>query len=356
MAGCDDKWCRGVPRTEVARGDTGYPKGLLDLAEEAPERLYVLGDPDLLLGPTVAVTGSRKSTPYGEAVAALAGACAASAGLTLVTGGTIGCEAAAARAAIGHRVLDSHGCGTVVFSACGADVVYPPQSEDVFEAAARRGGAVVSAEPWGTGPRLFSFPKRKFYMAALVGTLVVAEAGLRSGTYAHAERANALGREVWATPGGIFSPESAGANALIASGEARALLGEAQLREIMQEVGQAPSMLSPGEPGDGMLHEEDPVMAALSGGPLDADDLVGRFLASPVDVISRVASLETDGRVVRLPDGRYSLSASSYLAPTAARVIGQAGAAAARATRASHTPAGGDGRRELGTMRAPRQQ
>lgn len=317
--------CEGVPRTEVAQGDAGYPSRLMDL-DDPPERLYVLGDPEALLVPAVTVVGARKSTPYGEAVAAMAGAYAAEGRVALVTGASVGCDAEAARAAIESR-------GRVVLvSGCGPDVVWPPQVDDVFEGAARHGGAVVSAEPWGTEPRRYAFPRRNRLIAALAGTMLVAEAGIRTGTMSIAERACTMGREVWAVPGSVFSPASAGTNALVADGEAQALLGEGQVEELMWRVGAPALTIAP--PQVHVPAYGDPVMAALAAGPMRADDLAGRLAEGATDVLARLADLERRGEVTRLPDGTYSLSKDAYLAPGAAAVIGQAGRAAREIGRA----------------------
>ena len=179
----------GSARTgwEISLGDEAYPRSLLEL-ERPPEELRGLGDPGALSGPCLAVVGARRATPDGLAVAEMAARVAARHGITVVSGGAMGCDRAAGLAAV------AAGGRSVIVSGCGADVVYPTSSQDVFEATLSSGGAVLSLERWGAGPRRWAFPKRNSVIAALSQVLVVTEAGLRSGTMSTAETAVELGR------------------------------------------------------------------------------------------------------------------------------------------------------------------
>ena len=294
-------------RWELARDDEGYPPALLDLPDP-PQRLYGLGDAGALSRPCLSVIGARRATPYGLAAARLAGRVAAQSDVVVVSGGAMGCDAAAARAA-----LDAGG-PTVVVSGCGADLVYPSSSSDVFARAPREGGAVVSLEPWGSPPRRYAFPKRNRVIAGLSRCIFIAEAGERSGTLGTALVADQIGRGLYAVPGSIFSPESAGANQLISEG-AGIICSERDLElrismdyGALRLVGEEPSRI------------EGRLLSALVGEPLRADDLA-RHLGEPVTgVLCALADYESRGIVERLRDGRYSLSSEAYL--TQARMDG----------------------------------
>ncbi len=114
------------------------------------------------------------------------------------------------------RALNAGGRQVVVVGT-GADDVYPSSAGRLIDRSLLQGGCVLSLEPWGTQPLKWAFPKRTQVIAALSGATFVAEAGMPSGTFSTAEAANALGRELLAAPGSIFSPESRGANYLIAA-------------------------------------------------------------------------------------------------------------------------------------------
>ena len=189
---------------------------------------------------------------------------------------------------------------TVVVSGCGADVVYPRSSRDVFEGAVATGGAVVSAEPWGQGPRRWAFPKRNALIAALSRVLLVTEAGLRSGTMSTAAAAADLDRIVYAIPGSIFSPNSSGTNRLIGEG-ARIVSDEHELSvAIALDYGFA--RVCPG----GSRGRVGPVLSALVASPARPDELALRLNENVLTVLKTLAEHEARGVVERLPDGRYS--------------------------------------------------
>ena len=284
----------------LRRGEKGYPPMLEDL-QSPPERLYGFGEPEALLGPCVSIVGARRATPYGATIAEMAGRVSAECGLTVVSGGAMGCDHAAARGA-----LDAGG-RTVVVSGCGADVVYPTTSRDVYEGAVRGGGAVVSAEPWGQGPRRWAFPKRNALIAALSRVLLVTEAGLRSGTMSTASAAAELDRIVYAIPGSIFSPNSSGTNHLISEGarimpDEHALSVSIALDYGLARVGPAAARRRLG-----------PVMSALVASPMRPDELAERLNESVLTVMRTLAEHEARGIVERLPDGRYSPTRQLYL-------------------------------------------
>ena len=189
----------------------------------------------------------------------------------------------------------------------GADVTYPRSSEDVFARAVTQ-GAVVSLENWGQTPRRYAFPKRNRIIAALSQSILICEAGLRSGTFSTALAAGQMGRDLYAVPGSIFSPESMGANQLIAEG-AHIIASEIDLEQrISLDFGMLRMV------GEGVPRQEGRILSALMSEPTRPDDLA-RYLAEPVtSILVALSDYEGAGMVKRLPDGRYSLSESAYLA------------------------------------------
>ncbi|MBM6675150.1 DNA-protecting protein DprA [Olsenella uli] len=287
-------------RWELARGDAGYPARLEDLPAP-PDRIFGIGSPEALEGPCLSVVGARRATPYGLAVAEMAARVAAECGVTVVSGGALGCDHAAGMAAL------RGGGRTVVVSGCGADLVYPQSSRDLFDGAVAHGGAVVSLEPWGRGPRRWSFPRRNAVIAALSEVLVVTEAGLRSGTMSTADAASELDRIVYAVPGSIFSPTSAGTNRLIAEG-ARVIADE-QALAVSLALDYGLARMAPA----GVAREYGPVVSALVASPSRADELAERLNESVLTVIRTLTDYEARGIVERLPDGRYAPTRSYYL-------------------------------------------
>lgn len=286
-------------RWEMGRHDELYPRRLEDLGD-APEPLYGIGDPSALGDPCISIVGARRATPYGIAVAEMAGRIAAESNITVVSGGAMGCDAAALRAA-----LDAGG-RVVVVPGTGADHAYPRTSADLFRRAPEQGGCVVSLAGWGTGPRRWAFPRRNRVIAALSQALVVAEAGGRSGTMSTAECAAELGRDVYAVPGSIFSPESVGANRLIASGAAP-ICSEEDL-EVRISLDYGVSRLLGAAPS----RERGRILSALVASPMRPDDLANRLCMPALEALLALSDYEASGMVERLPDGRYAPTKETY--------------------------------------------
>ena len=149
-AGCP--LIEGGRRTVVEARDPAFPSGLAHV-EDCPERLYVVGD-EAALVPGLAIVGARKATPYGLACAERFAGIAAEMGVTVISGGAIGCDQAA------HSGALRRGGRTVVVLGSGANVAYPKRGKALFEEIVARGGALVSEQGWGYPPKKFTFRRR----------------------------------------------------------------------------------------------------------------------------------------------------------------------------------------------------
>jgi DNA processing protein len=197
------------PVFRLTADDHEYPQRLLELAP-APA-LWVRGtlvDDDAL---AIAIVGSRRATPYGVQVAERLAGELASRGVTIVSGLARGIDSAAHRGA-----LDAGG-RTLAVLGCGIDVVYPPENARLANAIAARGALVTQFAP-GMAPLPYHFPARNRTLAALVLGVLVVEAAERSGSLSTAGFAADLGREVYAVPGKITAPNSAGVHRLLKDG------------------------------------------------------------------------------------------------------------------------------------------
>ncbi|WP_084522320.1 DNA-processing protein DprA [Atopobium fossor] len=285
---------------EFGREDSRWPE-CLQFLNGSYKRMYVLGCLETLYAPSLAIIGARRATPYGIAVAQMAGRIAAESGIVVISGGAMGVDYAACKAA-----LDAGG-KVIIVSGCGADVVYPQSSEDIFVAARSGGGAVVSCEPWHQQPRRYAFPKRNQIIAGLCTSLIVTEAGMPSGTFSTAQAAEELSKNVYAVPGSIFSPQSRGTNRLIELGAA-IISDEVSLEtRISIDFGKSRLISSGDSPTRGRIIE------ALIASPMRPDELALRLDKNILTVIRTLSEYEAKRLVKRLPDGRYSASEQSYL-------------------------------------------
>lgn len=219
----------------VTPDDPCYPARLRELPD-FPCVLYVRGDPGVLGEElSLAVVGTRQATEYAAGAArALAGALARS-GMVIVSGGALGIDSAAHRAAI------DAGGRTICYMGCGFGVHYlmtnSPLRREISEH-----GALVSEFPPGTPAGKSTFPIRNRLIAgSSLGTLVI-EAGVRSGSLITAKCAREMGRDVFAVPGNILTSTFEGANQLIRDGAKPVF----SARDILEEYGaRFPGRLDP---------------------------------------------------------------------------------------------------------------
>lgn len=196
----------------ITLADARYPAALLN-SPDPPLVLHAAGHLAALDPPAVAIVGSRHATPAGASVAARLASEVSILGGAVVSGLALGIDAAA------HRgCLEAPGGGTTIaVVACGLHEVYPREHGALLEEIKIR-GLILSEHPLGTPALPAYFPQRNRIIAGLGVVTVVVEATIRSGSLITARLALEAGRDVFAVPGHLSSPQSAGCNALIKGG------------------------------------------------------------------------------------------------------------------------------------------
>ena len=334
-------------RSELLPGSSLYPRQLLELAE-APKKLYTLGNAQLLSCPSLAIVGARKATAYGLECAERFARQAAARGITVVSGGAIGCDMAAHRGALKARG------STIVVLGSGADVVYPLRARSLYREVLASGGTLLSEAPWGSAPLAWAFAKRNRIIAALARATLIVEAGLPSGTFQTADHTLALGNEVLVVPGPIFSNTCKGTNRLLLQGAIpivddesfddtlTRIFGPAQRRSFeetlyyTEQTGQVANTATSDEGSENHfdltiehldltnepsaipkestnLNPEEikrrqmteHILADLSANPMTIDALASAYKKNTVEIVRLVTALEIQGMIERLRDGRY---------------------------------------------------
>ncbi|MGW7686979.1 DNA-processing protein DprA [Kribbella sp. NPDC054772] len=198
----DDEWPDQVEILEDA--------GQLSRRAGVPFGLWVRGKPNLraVLTRAIAMVGARACSSYGEHVAAELASGLADNGVTVVSGGAFGIDAAAHRGTLAAAGL------TIAVLACGVDVSYPKRNSALLSRIAED-GLVVSELPPGCSPTKLRFLTRNRLIAAATQGTVVIEAAIRSGALNTAGWAEQCGRAVLAVPGPITSRMSAGSHLLV---------------------------------------------------------------------------------------------------------------------------------------------
>ena len=196
----------------ITSGMPEYPAALKEI-KDFPKVLFYRGNIQLLNRRCAAVVGSRKTTQYGRTTAGMIGRRLAERDIVIVSGMAKGIDTCAHRGA-----LDVSG-NTIAVFACGMDICYPKENQELKKEIEEKGLA-VSEYPPGTAPEKYYFPQRNRIISGLSELTVVVQAGSSSGALITAELAAEQGREVFAVPGNIDSRYNLGNNKLIKEGAA----------------------------------------------------------------------------------------------------------------------------------------
>lgn len=221
----------------VTPADPLWPPQLNDLGPVRPYGLWCRGDSrhllDVASAPSVALVGSRDPSIYGTEATTHLAAELARRGYTVISGGAMGIDIAAHRAALTQQGSD---LPTIAFMAGGLDRLYPAQNSDALNMIVDR-GLIMSEVSVGNTPTRWRFLERNRLIAALARHTIVVEARWRSGALNTARHALEIGRTLWAVPGQINSPNSVGTNRLLRDGLAQTLTEAADILEYDAAAG-----------------------------------------------------------------------------------------------------------------------
>ncbi|MES2500455.1 MAG: DNA-processing protein DprA [Pseudomonadota bacterium] len=280
----------------VTLADETYPQNLLEITNP-PALLYAIGDLRWLNHPSIAMVGSRSSTPQGEKNAEDFAASLCNDGLCVVSGMALGIDAAAHRGA-----LKANGA-TIAVVGTGLDIVYPARHRDLAHKIAER-GLILSEFSLGTPSKAQNFPRRNRIISGLSLGCLVVEANVESGSLITARMALEQGREVFAIPGSIHSPVAKGCHQLIKQGaklventkdileELKVFLPSISPLGLMDEIGGNPS-------------EPNVVLACMGFEPIDFETiLIVSGLTTEV-LSAMLMVMELEGKITTLGGGKY---------------------------------------------------
>lgn len=283
-----DAWLQEPGHDLLVLGDPDYPARLLATADP-PLLLWLQGRRELLAAPSLAIVGSRNPTAQGRDNARAFARTLARAGYTIVSGLALGVDAAAHEGA-----LEGEG-GTLAVVGTGLDQVYPRRNEALAARLLDAGGLIVSEYSLGTPVLPGNFPRRNRIIAGLAQGCLVVEAAVQSGSLITARQAVEAGREVFAIPGSIHSPQARGCHALIRQGAKLVESAEDVLEELpplggtrsAEEIQETP-------------HEQQALLDAMGFDPVSLDALMARCGWPAAELSAALLELELDGQVARL--------------------------------------------------------
>lgn len=295
-----DALTRAGVRTLIP-SDEEWPAGLADL-DDPPLLLFARGRLTDADRRAVAVVGSRRATPYGLRTASRIAGELGALGLTVVSGLARGVDTAAHRGALesGGRTLAVLGSGFHRF--------YPPENASLAVEIADGRGAVLTEFAPEVAPRPYHFPRRNRILAALAAAVLVVEAGERSGSLITADHALDIGRDVLAVPGRVDAPGSCGTHRLLREGAALCSGVADVLSALGLERCDVEATRAERRAANPRNEAERRVLEAVRGRELDADAIIDATLLPLPVILATLSSLELEGVLRALPDGRYGLA------------------------------------------------
>ena len=266
--------------------DPAYPENLRTI-DAPPPVLYLRGD---LLAEdrwSVAIVGTRRASIYGREVAHRVATELAQHGVTVVSGLAIGIDTVA------HKAALAVGGRTVAVLGSGLDQIYPPGNRGLAHTITEQ-GALLGEYALGTRPEAGNFPPRNRIISGLSKGTIIVEAGQRSGALITARFAAEQGRDVFAVPGNILNPGSAGCNHLIQQGATPLLavqdvLDQLNFTRIVEQ--RATRAAVPPDPMEAQI------LSHLSSEPRHVDEIVRQSAMPSPQVTSLLAIMELKGLV-----------------------------------------------------------
>ncbi len=290
-------------RTTFLTGqDPAYPRLLREI-HDPPIGLYRKGTYDLGQ-PNIAIVGSRRTTLYGQSVAKKLGADLGRAGFCVVSGLARGIDTAA------HEGALSVGGRTAAVLGTGMDIIYPPENLDLYREIEEK-GAILSEFPFGRRADRQSFAMRNRIVAGMCEAVIVVETDVSGGSMITARFAGEQGRLIFAVPGRIDQPTSAGCHQLIRDGATLLTSVDDVLAELNYLDGLRPAPIVSGaglssDASAALSDDEQAVLACFAGGALLSIDALAAQTGRSVAALSAaLMMLELKRRVVKRTDGAF---------------------------------------------------
>ncbi|PCJ63258.1 MAG: DNA-protecting protein DprA [Planctomycetota bacterium] len=280
--------------------DKEYPASLLELYDP-PLVIFVKGEIKNEDKLSIGIVGSRGPTTYGKFQAERFSFHLASSGFTVVSGLAYGIDTFAHKGAL-------HGEGrTLAVIGNGFQHCYPEQNRELSEKIIDN-GAIITEYLYKTPPIGKNFPRRNRIVAALSLGVLVVEARVNSGSLITTRHALELGREIFALPGPVNSPESEGTHKLITEGARLVQKPE----DILEELGELEVLLKPvmrevaSQQKQNLNEDEVSIVGLLGASPIHFDAVFNKLNFDVSELLSFLSLLEIKGMIKSHPGQFFS--------------------------------------------------
>lgn len=184
----------------------------LKIIKNSPEKLYAIGNINLIYEKSFAIVGSRKISNYGIENCKKFAKELVLRDIPIVSGMAIGTDT------IAHQTALEYNGKTIAVLGSGFKKIYPESNLKLFNNIIENNGLIITEYEEDVEPLKENFPKRNRIITALSEGVLVIEAAYRSGTSITAKNAKEQGKKVFAIPGKIDNKLGVGVNRLIKEG------------------------------------------------------------------------------------------------------------------------------------------
>lgn len=275
--------------------DAGYPARLFKIYDY-PMGIFYKGKLPDEVRPTVAVIGARNCTNYGRQMASYLSKELASCGVQIISGLASGIDGA------GHQgALEGKG-DTYGVLGSGINICYPKENYGLFEQMKERGGILTEFVP-DEAPRPCNFPMRNRIISGLSDAILVIEAREKSGSLITANLGLDQGKEIFALPGRVTDPLSAGCNRLISEGAGVILSPDSVLEYFNLQNGKILRVHEKNK--NGLAKKEKMVYSCLDLQPKNLEEIVSLSGLSVSECMGALLELELNGLILQTSHQYY---------------------------------------------------
>ena len=295
----------------ITQNTPAYPPLLREIYDP-PIGLYRKGRYDFAQ-PAIAIVGTRRATLYGQSTARKLAAELARLGYCIISGLARGIDTHA------HEGALSVGGKTAAVLGNGIDIIYPPENIDLYRRIETE-GAILAEFPFGRRADKQTFAMRNRIIAGISLAVIVVESDKSGGSMITAKFAGEQNRQVFAIPGRIDQPSSAGCHQLIRDGATLVTNIDDILSELNYLDGLQPHPIPP-KTADAaaaaqagldaatlskLTPDEAALMACFAGGAMPTLDALAAQTGKPISTISAtLMMLELKHLIAKRADGTF---------------------------------------------------
>lgn len=277
---------------EIKETDKLYPERLLKI-KDRPNKIYAVGNIELLNNKSIAIVGSRISTTYGEYYAAKFAKEISKKGITIISGLAKGIDT------IAHQNSKQEKGKTIAVLGCGFNHIYPKENEELFNEIIEEGGCVISQYSPETDINLKEVPFRNRIISALSEGVLVIEARYRSGSGVTAKYAFEQNKKVFCLPNQIGVTTGVGTNNLIKEGAILVTNPNEILTQIGENVEKGTKENKKTELKIPDEYKE--IYEKLEEGKIETNELARSMNQTIVQINQKITLMELEGLIEMLP-------------------------------------------------------